>query len=117
MKSYDRSDFPWHEISSFALIMTSKIFRLGIAATLAAVMLLAPGCALLLGGATGAGVGAIAGSTTNSNGSAATVGGLGGAAGGALVGAAVGDPLVGAVAGGLGGAATGYEVKKNSSGD
>lgn len=95
--------------------MASKIRRLGIAATLAAVILFAPGCALLAGGATGAGVGAIAGSTTDSKSSAATVGGLGGAAGGALMGAAVGDPLVGAVAGGLGGAATGYEVKKHSS--
>jgi hypothetical protein len=86
-------------------------------AIFAIVISAAPGCALLAGGATGAGVGAIAGKTTNSPGTAAAVGGAGGAAGRALVGAAVGDPLVGAVAGGLGGAATGYAVKENSSGE
>src|SRR5271165_1868696 len=105
-----------HEIGYLSLIMVSKFCRLGTGAILATIIFVASGCSLLAGGATGAGVGAIAGSTMDSPGGAAAVGGAGGAAGGALVGAAVGNPLVGAVAGGLGGAATGYAVKKNSSG-
>lgn len=96
---------------------SSKWRSLAVGATLTAAVFAFSGCSLLAGGATGAGVGAIAGSTMDSPGSAAAVGGVGGAAGGALVGAAVGNPLVGAVAGGLGGAATGYEVKKHSSND
>jgi hypothetical protein len=76
------------------------------------------GCSLLLGGATGAGVGALAGKYDGYEGRLClSVGGAGDAAGGALLGAAVGNPLVVAVAGGLGSAATGDEVKKNSSGE
>jgi len=97
--------------------MLSKFHSFAIGAILATSIFALSGCALLAGGATGAGVGAIAGSTMDSPGGAAAVGGVGGAAGGALVGAAVGNPLIGAVAGGLGGAATGYEVKKHSSND
>jgi hypothetical protein len=109
---------PWHESSNLHPIMVSKFHRLVLGAALTATIFGASGCALLAGGAVGAGVGAVAGSTTNTSpGESAAIGGVGGAAGGALIGAAVGNPLVGAVAGGLGGAATGYEVKKNSSGD
>lgn len=94
-----------------------RLFRgFATVAVFVATVSLLPGCSLLLGGATGAGVGAVAGSTMDSPGGAAAVGGVGGAAGGALVGAAVGNPLVGAAAGAVGGAATGYAVKKNSSG-
>lgn len=97
--------------------MVSKFRRLALGATLAVTIFVAPGCSLLAGGATGAGVGAIAGSTMDSPDGAAAVGGVGGAAGGALVGAAVGNPLVGAAAGAVGGAATGYAIKKNQSGE
>lgn len=96
--------------------MISKIRNFSIGLILAAIVFAVPGCSLLAGGATGAGVGYIAGNTTNSPGTAAAAGGLGGAAGGALVGAAVGNPLVGAAAGAVGGAATGYMVKKNQEG-
>lgn len=43
--------------------MVSKFRRLALGATLAVTIFVAPGCSLLAGGATGAGVGAIAGST------------------------------------------------------
>src|ERR1700724_795241 len=112
---YDVTTIPkGHEIGCPASILVAKFYRLAVGAILAARFFAAPGCFVLAGGATGAGVGAIAGSTMDSPGSAAAVGGAGGAAGGALVGAAVGDPFVGAVAGGVGGAGTGYAVKKNS---
>lgn len=76
------------------------------------------GCSLLLGGATGAGVGAVAGSSNNTTtGEATAIGGAGGAGGGALVGWAFGHPLLGAIAGGAAGAATGYAVKKSNNGD
>jgi hypothetical protein len=100
----------WLSIS----LMVAGFHRLVLTAVLAAIIFIASGCALLAGGATGVGVGALAGSTMDTPGGSAAVGGAGGAAGGALVGAAVGNPLVGAVAGGLGGATTGYLVKKNS---
>lgn len=97
--------------------MTVKFRNFSIGVALAAIIFAVPGCSLLAGGATGAGVGYIAGNTTNSPGTAAAVGGLGGAAGGALVGAAVGNPLVGAAAGVIGGAATGYMVKEHQTGE
>ena len=67
----------------------TRLFRgFATVAVFVATVSLLPGCSLLLGGATGAGVGAVAGSTMDSPGGAAAVGGVGGAAGGALVGAA-----------------------------
>ncbi len=114
MPSLDGTDLA---LPLVTMVSQKKLSSIAIDAALVATIFAVPGCSLLAGGAAGAGVRAIAGNTTNSPGKAVAVGGVGGAAGGALVGAAVGNPLVGAVAGGLGGAATGYEVKKNSSGE
>jgi hypothetical protein len=95
--------------------MSKNLHNLAAALLFSAAALTGSGCSLLLGGATGAGVGALAGSSDKTTtGESTAIGGAGGAGGGALVGAAFGHPLVGAVAGGLAGATTGYEVKKNS---
>ncbi len=95
--------------------MAKKLSNFAIALIFIAATVLGSGCSLLLGGATGAGVGALAGSSNNTTtGESAAIGGAGGAGGGALVGWAFGHPLLGAIAGGAAGAATGYEVKKNS---
>jgi hypothetical protein len=97
--------------------MATRIRNFSFAVILAAA-LCTSGCALMLGGATGAGVGALAGSSNKTTtGESTAIGGAGGAGGGALVGAASGHPLIGALAGGVAGAATGYEVKKNNNGD
>ena len=95
--------------------MAKKPSNLAIGLLFMAATVFGSGCSLLLGGATGAGVGALAGSSDKTTtGESTAIGGVGGAGGGALVGSAFGHPLLGAIAGGTAGAATGYEVKKNS---
>jgi hypothetical protein len=98
--------------------MTKKFSKLTIVVLFLAAAIFGSGCSLLLGGATGAGVGALAGSSDKTTtGESTAIGGAGGAGGGALVGWAFGHPLLGAIAGGAAGATTGYEVKKNNNGD
>ncbi|HUA34981.1 MAG TPA: hypothetical protein VMA09_15340 [Candidatus Binataceae bacterium] len=98
--------------------MAKKLNNFAAALLISAALVFGSGCALMLGGATGAGVGALAGSSDKTTtGESTAIGGVGGAGGGALVGAAFGHPLIGAVAGGLAGAGTGYAVKKSNNGD
>jgi hypothetical protein len=98
-----------------SICMKQKLSNFAAALLFMAAVIFASGCSLFLGGATGAGVGALAGSSNSTTtGEATAIGGVGGAGGGALVGSAFGHPLLGAIAGGAAGAATGYEVKQHS---
>ncbi|GEM_PF-3575976 len=91
---------------SINLTLLSGIFLLAVSVC---------GCAFLAGDLTGIGVGAIAGSATQSPATGAVTGGAVGAGTGALAGYAVGGPIAGAIGGALSGTAVGYMAGRATS--